>query len=688
MRAIGGNAKYLDRLWRYITPPIREEFDVVVPALELISKHAGPSKQNRIYVLDIIVRVMGEMPCPEVPIAGAAVKVSLSANPEHKRARKGRPDVLELDAEGARRLRALFERGLAVFNRHAEASLAPGPQAPAQIRAWWESKERGKAIFAESQRELLAARGGAKGIAPGVPAVVVSATLLGSSGTEWLSGGGFLPDGTVVLAGTALGPRLDYSGIPTTVLGADGPPPPAVSPEQAAATADPRKGHPYFRWSHPHGTAFVVRLSPDLKRILSVARFPWGAGAASSLAVGAEGDLYLAGPARPALRALVADAKDLPSAKGIPPPASKDSKKPAAAGAPDPDAWALAYVARLGPDAASVRWIRFVGNPNGNAFAPEVRALDRDRLLFSSADYRILRPDGTQQVQWDPSRLPRMPSLRTAILPDAGLIVTASEHHWPTGHEPWRCPYVAIEKPDGTRALTLYDWPGPFIGGATGLVADSPLYGCRIDRQGDLLLLGWADGGNSVFDREPLDVMTGAARMKGLGLSASGTWGANNFGRLIRISTRTWKVIGGSLVTGRAPQGNPSGFRCDEIAEAVDGSVMTVGNAAYGYPQTTNHIATGDPAGPFVMVTTRDVDALRFSSAMAACAEARVGNANWALASGSQGGKPMALFLTGARPKGVVYGAEYPPPSVNPVQSVHAGGVLDGYLLLLNLEAP
>ena len=43
-------------------------------------------------------------------------------------------------------------------------------------------------------------------------ATVVAATLFGGKGTEWFAAGGFQPDGTVVAAGTALGPVLEAGG--------------------------------------------------------------------------------------------------------------------------------------------------------------------------------------------------------------------------------------------------------------------------------------------------------------------------------------------------------------------------------------------------------------------------------------------------------------------------------------------
>src|SRR3954469_22387722 len=63
-------------------------------------------------------------------------------------------------------------------------------------------------------------------------AKVVAASYLGGPGTEWLVSGGFQPDGTVVVAGTALGPALEIGSGPVKVLGTDEPPPGAPQRKQ------------------------------------------------------------------------------------------------------------------------------------------------------------------------------------------------------------------------------------------------------------------------------------------------------------------------------------------------------------------------------------------------------------------------------------------------------------------------
>ena len=54
----------------------------------------------------------------------------------------------------------------------------------------------------------------AKYASPSEPVKVLHAGWLGGAGTEWLASGGFQADGTVVLAGVALGPVLELGANP------------------------------------------------------------------------------------------------------------------------------------------------------------------------------------------------------------------------------------------------------------------------------------------------------------------------------------------------------------------------------------------------------------------------------------------------------------------------------------------
>ncbi|MGA2502095.1 MAG: hypothetical protein ABSH20_30495, partial [Tepidisphaeraceae bacterium] len=160
-------------------------------------------------------------------------------------------------------------------------------------------------VLTAAERSEVAKRGGEPKFWPDVAdqAEVIVASFLGGKNTDWLCGGGFQPDGTVVVAGDCLGPELGLA-IPETVIGTDLPRPGEYKPVPMLDRGKPKTdkdGKPVFEkpgWRHANATGFVVRLSGDLKRILSVARLPWASGAITTAAVDPkDGSVYIAGRA-------------------------------------------------------------------------------------------------------------------------------------------------------------------------------------------------------------------------------------------------------------------------------------------------------------------------------------------------------------------------------------------------------
>ena len=153
---------------------------------------------------------------------------------------------------------------------------------------------------------------------PPEPARVLAAGLLGGSRTEWLAGGGLQPDGTVVVAGVTLGPALAL-GVQETVLGRDAaisPPSPVAKKDKKGQPELDKDGKPRFEmlaWHHERATAFVARLSGDLKSIKSVTRLAWKSGGLTGAAVDAAGNIFICGPATIGIASLGGDVQELPA---------------------------------------------------------------------------------------------------------------------------------------------------------------------------------------------------------------------------------------------------------------------------------------------------------------------------------------------------------------------------------------
>ncbi len=509
--------------------------------------------------------------------------------------------------------------------------------------------------------------------APG-QARVLSAGLLGGRGTEWLAGGGFQPDGTVIVAGVALGPVLEL-GVKETVLGRDAaiqPPAPSVKKDKNGKPEVDKEGKPKFEpfaWNHENATAFIARLSGDLKAIKSVTRLAWKSGGVTGAAVDGAGNIYICGPATDGITSVGGDVQELPA------PAA-DMKR---------GGCAHTYLARLTPDAAKIVWVRHL---RGGSDAPALSLDAEGRIHFRGPDFRVLDANG-KQLSAIP--IPGGAGGFAAVNPIDGTIARGGEHHWATGREPWRCPTLNIHRPDGSLLYQLYDWGGPFVGlNNLRLVSDTAVRGVTYDARGNLLLHAWSDGGNSVALNEPNDIHTASKKMSGLGFSA---WGAGvlSLAYVIKIDPKNYQVIGGTPWMAYQQKVNkPNSARIHTLASAVDGSVCFAGGSTWGLIQTGNAIGGGEPGGEFVAVLNEDCSSLRFSSAMPACAQTIVDDssadrARWAIVSGKLLGKPAALFLGSASEHNSSYDTNSPP-SVNARQAKFGGGHTDGYALLLDLS--
>ena len=217
------------------------------------------------------------------------------------------------------------------------------------------------------------------------------------------------------------------------------------------------------------------------------------------------------------------------------------------------------------------------------------------------------------------------------------------------------------------------------------LVSDSAVRGVRFDSDGSLLLYAWSDGGNSVMYREPNDIRTMSKKMNGLGMSAYGA-GVLSCAYLIRIETKNYKIIGGTLWLAYLPKNKPNSIWINTLAETADGSIAIAGHSAYGLIQTGNAIGACDPTGPYVAILSKDCASLRFSSAMPACGRVEIAEGQrWGIASGIVGGRTKTLMLGSALESEEIGGKTCPAPAVHPLQARFGGGHSDGYLLLLDL---
>lgn len=507
-------------------------------------------------------------------------------------------------------------------------------------------------------------------------AEVITASYLGGEGTEWLVAGGFLPDGRVVVAGNALGPKLELLGREPLVLGRNqqainrrAPAAPQATPQRdrSGNVRTDSNGQPRlerFNWQHPNSTGFLVLFDQNMQRIETARRFPWQAGGITSALVTEDGSVLVTGPAGEQIRDIGGDYRMIQL--------DHDGRQPGGI-----------YLARITPDLSEVIWVREM---NGSGTSPRISLSNDGQIYLAGPGLQVFDLDG-ERIREIPTAGRRL-GPQSSVSPTTGKVAWGGERHWRTGREPWRCPRLNIFRPDGSHYLELYHWPGPFVGtNYFRLVSDSAVRGVAFDQQGDLFIHAWSDGGNSVMTRQPFDIHRDHRKFDE-GLSYS-IWGANvlSVAYIMRLNPETWEVDAGMRYVGYLRDSNrPNGLSVDSMEIAHNGAVCVAGGSAWGFIQTPNSFFPETGGGPYISIFNRDLTHLHFASVVLSAGESVLSEGRrWGVASGRVNGKDRILYLSGAIAESTAYGTTAPAPSVNPAQRGFGGGYLDGHFILLEL---
>jgi hypothetical protein len=501
-------------------------------------------------------------------------------------------------------------------------------------------------------------------------AEVVAASFVGGKGNEWLVDAGFQADGSLVLAGNAIGGDFELC-VPIRTLGTDHSKPPPYAPKpmvdrQTKAPVVDQLGQQRYEkvsWTDAGVTGFVVKLDAGMTKIVSASRLGWGSGAITACEVASDGSVYIAGRAEDGAAGLSGD-----SDKAI---AVADEEAKGAS-------CRQTFVAKLSADLGKVLWVRVVSGP---AFAPRL-ALKRDGSVVASlADLRTYDAGGKLLSS---VVVPGGLGMRNSVSPLNGEVVRGGEHNWGTGREPWRCPILNILYPDGRLRYQFMDWGGPYVGlDNCRLVSDTAVRRVSHDRNGNIVVVLWSDGGNSVGHCQPTDVRRGVGS-RGCGLTTAGA-GATSFAYLMRIEPGDYQVTGWTLWCSQYG-GKANGAGISRTAQADDGSTCFAGGSAWGLRQTPNCLSSTEPGGSYVAVLTADLTGVRYSSIVPGAGMAEVGDSSeWGIHTGSPNGRGRAVFLCGAGKDGDNYGLVTPTPAVNPLQKGFGGGICDGWFLVLDI---
>jgi len=451
----------------------------------------------------------------------------------------------------------------------------------------------------------------------GPHASVVVATTFGTAGYEEFVDAGALADGTIVAFGNAWGPQFPSTPKPIVLgkgkhLG--------LSP---TTTVKDKKGaeKQVLSQDDPDAAGMIVCYDPALTGVRKVIRFDWGVATITAGLITRDGkDLIIAGRATAAFRALHAKAPIHQIETG-----AKAGGYEYAGTACTGDI----YVMRLGPD-GTPQWawiLEAMGKP------PEQFWTDaKGAVYFDSAGLKRIGSDG-RTLAMISDRTAGKTAKWLAVDPKEGTGFYGGDRNTFTNRQPYRQPYLYKYDGKGSKLWTLWEPDPKKLGSDTplSLESDSSPRAMDFAPNGDLLVGGWSDGGNSVFPKQATD-MTKPATSAGYGMSPWGMKNANSLSHLIRIDPKTLETKAHSWWVCYLPGKNaPNHASIRSLKVMPSGLVAFTGNAATGLIQTPN--AFFPPfdetstlyGGEFVTVFNEDFTHLAFSSYMPGCENLTLG---------------------------------------------------------------
>ncbi len=411
---------------------------------------------------------------------------------------------------------------------------------------------------------------------------IAAATFFGGPGVEEFTGVTTHPDGRIVAIGNSWGPPFP-ADVQPTVIGTDQLWNLPLYPGGEVLDDRGRVAPPAN--DHPNRTGFMVFYQPDLTAIDRVVRFGWGtANINTCLALRSGDGVIITGNATQRFAGLIDDGVPV---RRVPRPEierEKDRKHWGPVRYGDVVLPGDVYVAKLSPELDSIEWVWLL---ESHKDAPDRLFEGRDGQIFFLTHGRLKRihDDGAAMSGFDGTDLGRFQWYFRGVHPESGKILAG--HYWMrgTGREPWKRPFMYIFDAEGNAETGFFPWPGPLVGhDGFRLVSDSSVRDCGFLPNGDILIYGWSDGGNSVFHRHPTDLDRNI-ESPGLGMSM---WGATvaSFPNLVRFDPENPSDCAYTLFTAYL-QTRPNSLTIDEIGGLSDGAIAFSGGCAHRLVQST-----------------------------------------------------------------------------------------------------
>jgi hypothetical protein len=511
----------------------------------------------------------------------------------------------------------------------------------------------------------------ARHFAKGPKAELECATFFGAEGHEEFVGGASLPDGSVLVCGNSWGPSFPAAP-QAQVLGLDGLWKCAL--HEAGMEVD-KEGRPRPPSSNnPNRTGFLLFLSDDLTKMTRLVRFGWGIASISAARQMSDKTFVIAGQSTPAFRNLMKQAK---ASFTLPRDMANSHMGPYSYN--DLELPGDVYVAKLSPDLSTFLWV----------WVLEAHREVPERIFEGRAGAVVFASCGVKSVSADGQNLEPLKTRKMGggsyvhkfldVNPKDGTVLFGGDSQSGTGREPYRKPIVVGFTPEGETKWRLYDFDGPVVGHDNyRLVSDSSARVASFAPNGDLAIAFWSDGGNTIVNRNPVD-LDRPVDSQGIGMSPWGTKGAKSYAHMVRFNPETCERVDYTFWATYTST-EPNSITIDGMLALSSRETVVWGGAASWLVQTPNafYSAPDRPKagrGTYFTIFEPGFKNAEFSSSLPQCA----------IRDAIEGRKGLVLISTARGQKDGPDAGGNEVPTRKACQATFGGGLSDGHVLLMRL---
>ena len=388
------------------------------------------------------------------------------------------------------------------------------------------------------------------------PVKLLTASWLGGAFDDEIVAAEIAPDMTIVLAGNAV--DLQFADVKPTVIGPDA----AFDKEAMPPPPDPKKkGQP--KWTHTSTQGFVARLSSDGQKVVSYTRFGYGKATIRKMRLDGKGNIFL-----------------LANSSGGIDLGSGNIEKGT-------------FIAVVSADGAKV--VQYLKHSDILDFGTDANG---EVVVLTKAKMTRYATDGKTQkwtVTW-PAHGDNRPGGMT-VSPDTGVAAVTGYGMTHTGKEPYKDPYGYGFDREGKLLWSIWN-PDPkkekdvkFSSNelkTNGLMADTTGRAASFGADGKVYFMLYADGGNSVCTRDPLDVDQPLDKIVFDGVFQKspgyGFKGASKTSVIFRIDARKGTLEKGTWMCAWLDRAHANGLGIDAATSDEKGRQFLVGNSAFGCP--------------------------------------------------------------------------------------------------------